>query len=133
MYTFLNDTSTTRLQMSTELAAEMQGLLEKYKCIEGDYEETLIKGVWHYMCDSGIFTDALSVDDAEAVERDFAHLKELDEDGDAEETDEWYDAVADAELECNAVLAKLDALEKTHSVEAGDLARELMLMEENIA
>jgi len=133
MYTFLNDISTTRLQMSAELTAEMQDLLEKYKCIEGDYEETLIKGVWHYMCDSGINTDAFSVEDAEAVERDFAHLKELNEDGDEEETDEWYEAVDAAELQCNAVLAKLSALEKTHGVEADDLARELMFMEENIA
>jgi hypothetical protein len=39
----------------------------KYRAIPGDYENTVWDGVEHYMLDSGICTDAFSVQDAERV------------------------------------------------------------------
>ena len=40
-----------------------QQIINKYSAIEGNYEATVLQGVWHAYCDSGIMTDALSVND----------------------------------------------------------------------
>lgn len=58
-----------------------QQIIEKYSAIKGDYEETVLRGVWHAYCDSGIITDALSVEDAERC--DNAGLYEENEDGES--------------------------------------------------
>ena len=38
-----------------------------FNAIAGDYEATVLQGVWHAYCDSGILSDAFSVEDAERV------------------------------------------------------------------
>lgn len=58
---------------------QKQAIVDKYSNIDGDYEATVLQGVWHAYCDSGIMTDALSVEDAERCER--AGLYEENEDG----------------------------------------------------
>ncbi len=39
--------------------AELQTIVNKYKNIEGDYSSTMLQGIAHYMCDSGIFNGRL--------------------------------------------------------------------------
>ena len=45
----------------------MQALVNKYKDVEGSYESTMLEGIVHAYCDSGILTDALSAEDAERI------------------------------------------------------------------
>ena len=45
----------------------MQALVNKYAHVEGSYESTMLGGIVHAYCDSGILTDAYSVQDAELV------------------------------------------------------------------
>jgi hypothetical protein len=130
MYTLLNDTSTARLQMTAELQTEMNVLLNTYKHIEGDYESTLIGGVWHYLCDSGILTDAFSVNDRKIVDEKLAHLLEVEEDGYKVETDEWYIALHKmGELEFNKIRDAFTSMYDKYKVCDEDLARELRFME----
>lgn len=42
-------------------------IVNVFNAIDGDYEATVLQGVWHAYCDSGIMTDAFSVNDAERV------------------------------------------------------------------
>ena len=49
----------------------MQALVNKYAHIEGSYESTMLGGIVHGYCDSGILTDAYSVEDAELVAKYF--------------------------------------------------------------
>lgn len=49
----------------------MQALVNKYAHIEGSYEDTMLGGIVHGYCDSGILTDAYSVEDAELVAKYF--------------------------------------------------------------
>ena len=73
----------------------MQALVNKYAHVEGDYESTMLGGIVHAYCDSGILTDALSVTDAERISTYFteegkncgtlelfnAYLQEVDGEG----------------------------------------------------
>lgn len=49
----------------------MQTLVNKYAHVEGSYESTMLGGIVHGYCDSGILTDAYSVEDAELVAKYF--------------------------------------------------------------
>ena len=49
----------------------LQALVNKYKDVEGSYESTMLGGIVHGYCDSGILTDAYSVEDAELVSKYF--------------------------------------------------------------
>jgi hypothetical protein len=49
----------------------MQALVNKYAHVEGSYEETMLGGIVHAYCDSGILTDAYSADDAQLVAKYF--------------------------------------------------------------
>ncbi len=49
----------------------MQALVNKYAHVEGSYESTMLGGIVHAYCDSGILTDAYSVQDAELVAKYF--------------------------------------------------------------
>jgi hypothetical protein len=49
----------------------LQALVNKYAHVEGDYESTMLGGIVHGYCDSGILTDAYSVEDAELVAKYF--------------------------------------------------------------
>ena len=49
----------------------MQALVNKYAHVEGSYESTMLGGIVHAYCDSGILTDAYSTDDAELVAKYF--------------------------------------------------------------
>ena len=49
----------------------MQALVNKYAHVEGSYESTMLGGIVHGYCDSGILTDSYSVEDAELVAKYF--------------------------------------------------------------
>jgi hypothetical protein len=49
----------------------LQALVNKYKDVEGSYESTMLGGIVHGYCDSGILTDSYSVEDAELVNKYF--------------------------------------------------------------
>jgi len=61
MYNF----STLRGSQKLKLLA----LIDKYNNIKGDYETTMLTGIVHGYIDSGILTDALSVDDAIVINK----------------------------------------------------------------
>ena len=52
--------------------AELQSLVNKWKNIEGDYSSTMLQGIAHYMCDSGIQTDAYSIADAVYIDKNLS-------------------------------------------------------------
>lgn len=49
------------------MQAEAQAIFNKFNAISGNYELTVMQGVWHAFCDSGIMTDAFSIRDAKRV------------------------------------------------------------------
>jgi len=107
MYNF----STLTQQQKTAL----QAVLDKWAAIAGSYEQTMILGIVHGYCDSGILTDAFSVDDAERVSKYF------DEDAVAEGTlDEFNERLLNEEgkaLDCCTAIAEIAAI--TEDVEFG--------------
>ena len=63
MYTFT--------QLTQQQKDAMQALVNKYAHVEGSYESTMLGGIVHGYCDSGILTDAYSVEDAALVAKYF--------------------------------------------------------------
>jgi hypothetical protein len=61
MYNF----STLTVKQKLNLLA----VINTYKKIKGDYEDTMLMGIVHGYLDSGILTDALSVDDAKVINK----------------------------------------------------------------
>ena len=49
----------------------LQVIVDKYAHVEGSYESTMLGGIVHGYCDSGILTDSYSVEDAELVAKYF--------------------------------------------------------------
>ena len=97
----LNDTRTDRMQLTQQQREELTAHVRKWANIDGDYEATMLGGIWHYRCDSGIFEDALSVADRE-----------------------WITANTEADGE------QYDFAQK-HSLDDEDVARECKFIEEN--
>jgi hypothetical protein len=60
------------------MQATAQQIVNTYNAINGSYEATVLKGVWHAYCDSGIMTDALGERDAERCEAAGIDVDELD-------------------------------------------------------
>jgi hypothetical protein len=58
----------------------LAAIVDKYKHVEGDYASTMLEGIVHGYCDSGILTDCYSADDAELVAKYFT--EEAQESGD---------------------------------------------------
>ena len=60
------------------MQATAQQIVNTYSAINGSYEATVLKGVWHAYCDSGILTDALGERDAERCIAAGVDVDELD-------------------------------------------------------
>jgi hypothetical protein len=58
-------------QLTQQQKDALQALVNKYAHVEGSYESTMLGGIVHGYCDSGILTDAYSVEDAELVAKYF--------------------------------------------------------------
>ncbi len=119
------------MQNFTQAAlADVQALVNTYANIAGDYEATLLCGVWHYMCDSGIYTDAFSEADAEYVEAHYDNNVQYYNDDDCGYTDAFYAVIFDDDkLQCNAVLQAQDAIANKHNLHNEDVARMCMQLE----
>ena len=130
----LNDTRTDRLQLTQQQREELTAHVKKWADIEGDYEATMLGGIWHYRCDSGIFEDALSVADREWITANTADSngntlkKYCDEDG---YTEDYYELITNADLQCNTAMGEQYDFAKKHSLDDEDVARECKFIEEN--
>tara|TARA_B000000609_G_C23815434_1_gene160147 strand:+ start:75 stop:476 length:402 start_codon:yes stop_codon:yes gene_type:complete len=129
----LNDTSTDRMQLTQQQREELTAHVKKWANIDGDYEATMLGGIWHYRCDSGIFEDALSVADREWItantEADGVMLKKYnDEDG---YTEDYYELITGADLQCNTAMAEQMQFAKKYDLCEEDVARECKFIEEN--
>ena len=94
MYNF-----TTITQTQKDVVADV---VAKFASTQGKYTSTMLKGIAHGYCTSGILTDALSVNDAERLTKYFTndgiHLASL------EMLNDFVLEVDNAELECMQVI-----------------------------
>ena len=120
--------------MTAEQRAELTALVKKWANIDGDYEATMLGGIWHYRCDSGIFEDALSVADREWVtentEADGEMLAEYYTE-DEGYTDAYYELITNADLQCNEAMGEQYDFAQKHGLDDEDIARECKFIEEN--
>ena len=124
----LNDTRTDRMQLTAQQRDELTAHVKKWANIDGDYEATMLGGIWHYRCDSGIFEDALSVADREWIEAnttdsDGKILKKY-EDEDGFYTDDYYELITNAYLQFNEAMGEQYDFARKHGLDDEDIARE---------
>ena len=115
-------------EFSTEVDSRLDSIATEFRGIDGDYCETLLKGMWHFLCDSGIKDDSFSR--ADRIYLDEHAALYADEDSSFYDIDTYYDIINNAEhLDCNRLLTKIYELADAtgHSVET--LARELRYRE----
>ena len=86
----------------------MQALVNKYAHVEGSYEETMLGGIVHAYCDSGILTDAYSAQDAELVAMYFT--QEAQDSGYLELFNNFIAEVHGEELLCCKVVDEMCAI-----------------------
>ena len=86
----------------------MQALVNKYAHVEGSYESTMLGGIVHAYCDSGILTDAYSVQDAELVALYFT--QEAQDSGYLELFNNFIAEVHGEELLCCKVVEEMCAI-----------------------
>ena len=132
----LNDTRTDRLQLTQQQREELTAHVNKWANIDGDYEPTMLGGIWHYRCDSGIFEDALSVADREWItantETDGKLLEKYYTD-DYGFTDDYYDLICGSDdLQCNEAMSEQIAFADKYKLCEEDVARECKFMEAEI-
>ena len=130
----LNDTRTDRMQLTQQQREELTAHVRKWANIDGDYEATMLGGIWHYRCDSGIFEDALSVADREWItantEVDGKLLDKYD-DGDGFTNDAYWDLLGEADLQCNTAMGEQMQFATKYDLCDEDVARECKFIEEN--
>ena len=130
----LNDTRTDRMQLTQQQREELTAHVKKWANIDGDYEATMLGGIWHYRCDSGIFEDALSVADREWItentEADGETLAEYYTE-DEGYTDAYYDLITNADLQCNEAMGEQYDFAVKYDLCDEDVARECKFIEEN--
>jgi hypothetical protein len=54
-------------QLTQQQKTALQAIVDKYAAVEGSYEATMLGGIVHAYCDSGILSDAYSVEDVERL------------------------------------------------------------------
>ena len=86
----------------------MQALVNEYAHVEGSYESTMLGGIVHAYCDSGILTDAYSADDAELVAMYFT--QEAQDSGYLELFNNFIAEVHGEELLCCKVVDEMCAI-----------------------
>ena len=89
----------------------MQALVNKYAHVEGSYESTMLGGIVHAYCDSGILTDAYSATDAELVAKYFTEEAQ-DSSASIEEFNDFIVTASNGEeqLLCCAVVEEMCAI-----------------------
>ena len=84
-------------------------IVDKYKFIEGNYSSTMIQGVGHAYCDSGITSDAWAEEDVEILSK---YLRETVKDSE-DETSVFYETEIVQELGDSIINLHTDG-ERTH-------------------
>tara|TARA_B100002019_G_scaffold53265_1_gene45411 strand:+ start:752 stop:1126 length:375 start_codon:yes stop_codon:yes gene_type:complete len=122
------------MQLTQQQREELTAHVRKWANIDGDYEATMLGGIWHYRCDSGIFEDALSVADREWITANTevdGKLLEKYNDSDYGYTDEYYELITNADLQCNEAMGEQYDFAQKHGLDDEDVARECKFIEEN--
>jgi hypothetical protein len=101
MYNFNNE-------LSAQQRAQLQTVAEKYAAIEGNYEGTMLAGIWHGFCDSGILTDCFSVEDAELVEKYFTEEAQCDTS--IFDMNAFIKTVEGKDLQCVQAITEIEAI-----------------------
>ena len=83
----------------------MQVLVNKYAHVAGSYEDTMLAGIVHAYCDSGILTDAYSVEDAALVAQYFT--EDAIDEGHLFAFNNFIEEVSGEELLCCKVIAEM--------------------------
>jgi hypothetical protein len=89
----------------------LQALVNKYAHVEGSYESTMLGGIVHGYCDSGILTDAYSVEDAELIAKYFTEDAQYSN-ASIEQFNDFIVTASDGteELLCCKVIAEMCAI-----------------------
>ena len=58
-------------ELTAQQKTALQNIVDKYATVEGSYESTMLEGIVHGYCDSGILSDCYSVECAERVNKYF--------------------------------------------------------------
>ena len=92
-------------KLTQEQKTKLQAVVDKYRDVEGDYEPTMLQGIAHGYCDSGILTDGYSVECAERVNKYFTD--EAQEEGYLELFNTFIEEVEGRELLCCIVIREI--------------------------
>lgn len=92
-------------ELTAEQKQKLQAIVDKYGDVEGDYETTMLQGIVHGYCDSGIITDAYSVECAERVNKYFT--EDAQSEGYLELFNDFVEAVEGEPLLCCKVIAEI--------------------------
>jgi hypothetical protein len=94
-----------KLELKQKL--DLQGVINTYNNIKGEYADTMLMGIVHSYTDSGILTDALSVDDAKLINKYVD--KDTQDDSDLFELNDLVKQYTKKDLQCvqaiNAIAA----------------------------
>ncbi len=88
--------------------AALQAIAEQYKDVAGSYESTMLGGIVHGYCDSGILTDSYSAECAELVNKYFT--EEAQNYGYLSVFNDFITAVEGKGLLCCKVIAEIEAV-----------------------
>ena len=83
-------------------------VVAKYAHIAGDYEDTMLGGIVHAFCDSGISNDAFSVKDAETIALYFT--EDAQAEGYLELFNSFIKEVTGEDLQCVQAINELTAI-----------------------
>ena len=105
---------------------ELAVIVNKWSNIEGDYSTTLLQGVAHFKCDSGIMSDAYSKADVKYIKTNMKQY--LDEHG--IETDAFYEVLNEHEanlqfVNCSYELYKFSEKHNIDDEDVYSLASEM--------
>ena len=76
-------------KLTTIQKNELEVIVNKWSNIEGDYSNTLLQGIAHFKCDSGIMSDAYSKEDIVYISKNMKQYF----DAEGYETDAFYEAL----------------------------------------
>jgi hypothetical protein len=88
---------------------QAQQIVNTFTAIAGDYEDNVLRGVWHAYCDSGIMADAFSVNDAKRIAK--AKLNDFADENGLQEISDAVNAIDNkGELDCVKCINAIEAL-----------------------
>jgi hypothetical protein len=90
--------------------AQAQVIINTFSNIKGEYEATVLQGVWHAYCDSGILADAFSANDAKRINK--AKLNDFADENSLQDISNAVNAIDNkGELDCVKCVNAITALD----------------------